>query len=110
MKLKKIPIITPGEVLLEEFLIPMGISQYRLAKDINVPPRRINEIIHGIRAISADTALRLGKYFKMSAKFWLNLQNNYDLEVASEKLKKKKLVIKSSKIKLTPLRKPVLTH
>lgn len=73
--------IHPGEVLLEEFLKPMDISQYRLAKDIGVDPRRVNEIVHGQRAISADTALRLGRYFGMSPQFWLNLQSHYDLEV-----------------------------
>ena len=67
----------------------MNITQYRLAKDISVPPRRINEIVHGKRAISVDTALRLGRYFKMSPKFWLNLQAHYDLEVQSDKLKDK---------------------
>ncbi len=72
--------IHPGEILLEEFLTPMQISQYRLAKEIQVDPRRINEIVHGKRAISADTALRLGTYFGMSAEFWLNLQSHYDLD------------------------------
>lgn len=85
-KAKKIAPIHPGEVLNEEFLKPMGISQYRLAKDISVPARRINEIVHGNRAITADTALRLGRYFKMSPEFWLNLQAIYDLEVEKEKL------------------------
>jgi addiction module HigA family antidote len=70
----------PGEILLEEFLRPMDISQYRLAKDINVDPRRINEIVHGQRAITADTAFRLGFYFGMTPEFWLNLQSHYDLE------------------------------
>ena len=73
--------IHPGEILLEEFLNPMDISQYRLSKDISVDPRRINEIVHGKRAISADTALRLGRYFGMSPQFWLNLQSHYDLEL-----------------------------
>ncbi len=86
---KKIEPIHPGVILKEEFLDAMNISQYRLAKDISVPPRRINEIVHGKRAISVDTALRLGKYFKMSPKFWLNLQAHYDLEVQSDKLKDK---------------------
>jgi addiction module HigA family antidote len=86
MKKRKIPPIHPGEILLEEFLDPMGISQYRLAKDIRVPARRINEIVHGKRAISADTALRLGHYFGMSPEFWINLQTRYDLEVGKEKL------------------------
>jgi addiction module HigA family antidote len=76
--------ITPGEVLEEEFLSPMGISQYRLAKEIHVSPRRINEIVKGKRAITADTALRLGKYFGTTAQFWINLQSSYDLECAAE--------------------------
>ena len=78
----------PGEILLEEFLKPLGISQYRLAKDIHVPARRINEIVHGKRAITADTALRLGKFFKTSPAFWLNLQTHYDLELHADKLEK----------------------
>jgi len=83
---KKIPPIHPGEILMEEFLKPFGISQYKLAKDINVPPRRINEIVHGKRSISADTALRLSRYFNLSERFWLNLQSRYDLEVEKDKL------------------------
>jgi len=86
MKNKDMSPIHPGKILLDEFLEPMGISQYRLAKDINVPPRRINEIIHGKRAISADTALRLGKFFNMTPQFWLNLQSRYDLEAAEDLL------------------------
>lgn len=86
---KKLEPIHPGEILLEEFLNPMEISQYRLAKDINVPPRRINEIVLGKRAITADTALRLSEYFDLSEKFWLNLQMKYNLEVAKDKLKEK---------------------
>jgi antitoxin HigA-1 len=78
--------IHPGEILVTEFLDPMGISQYRLAKDIGVTPRRINEIVHGRRAISADTALRLSHFFGMEAQFWLNLQSRYDMEVAREQL------------------------
>jgi len=78
--------IHPGEILLLEFLEPMGISQYRVAKDISVPPRRINEIVHGKRAISADTALRLSRYFGTSERFWLNLQTRFDLEVVKERL------------------------
>jgi addiction module HigA family antidote len=78
--------IHPGEVLLEEFLIPMGISQYRLAKDISVPARRINEIVHGTRAVTADTALRLGRCFGTSAQFWMNLQSHFDLEVQKDKI------------------------
>ena len=84
MKYKKLPPIHPGEILEEEFLKPMGISQYRLAKNISVPPRRINEIVHGKRSITADTALRLGKFFGISAQFWLNLQTRYDLEVTED--------------------------
>jgi addiction module HigA family antidote len=79
--------IHPGEILLEEFLEPMEISQYRLAKDIGVPPRRINEIVQGKRAISVDTALRLSRYFGLSERFWLNLQTRYDVEVEKDKLK-----------------------
>ena len=83
---EKLPPIHPGEILLEEFLEPMGISQYRLAKDISVPPRRINEIVLGKRAITPDTALRLSLYFGLSERFWLNLQTRYDLEVEKDKL------------------------
>jgi antitoxin HigA-1 len=84
MKNKQLPPIHPGEILMEEFLEPMGISQYRLAKDISVPPRRINEIVHGKRSITADTALRLGRFFGISPQFWLNLQTRYDLEVTED--------------------------
>ena len=84
--MKKMSPIHPGEILLEEFLNPMEISQYRLAKDISVPARRINEIVHGKRSVSADTALRLGKYFGMSPEFWLNLQSRFDLETESDNL------------------------
>ncbi|MEK7637274.1 MAG: HigA family addiction module antitoxin [Patescibacteria group bacterium] len=83
---KKMQPIHPGEILMEEFLEPFAISQYRLAKDVDVAPRRINEIIHGERAISADTALRLGKYFRTSPQFWLNLQSRFDLAVQEEEL------------------------
>ena len=83
---REYPPIHPGEILLEEFLKPMGISQYRLAKDIGVSPRRINEIVHGKRAISADTALRLARYFGVSERFWMNLQVRYDLEREKERL------------------------
>ena len=82
-----LPPIHPGEILLEEFLEPMDISQYRLAKDIGVPPRRINEIVKGKRGISADTALRLSRYFGTSERFWMNLQSRYDLEVEKDRLK-----------------------
>ena len=78
--------VHPGEVLLEEFLEPMEISQYRLAKDVSVPPRRINEIVHGKRSVTADTALRLARYFGTSDRFWLNLQTSYDLDVERDKL------------------------
>ncbi|MBP7898878.1 HigA family addiction module antidote protein [Candidatus Gracilibacteria bacterium] len=83
---KKINPIHPGEILLEEFLQPLKVSQYRLAIDINVPPRRINEIVHGKRGISANTALRLSKYFRNSAEFWLNLQVHYDLAIEQDAL------------------------
>ncbi|MBI4253358.1 HigA family addiction module antidote protein [Candidatus Uhrbacteria bacterium] len=83
---RKILSIHPGEILREEFLEPLEISQYRVAKDISVPPRRINEIVHGERAISADTALRLGRYFGTTAQFWLNLQTRYDLHRESSRL------------------------
>lgn len=83
---KKIKPIHPGEILMEDFLKPFELSQYRLSKDIGVPPRRINEIVHNIRSISADTALRLGKYFSVSPQFWLNLQSHYDLEIEKEEL------------------------
>ena len=86
MKNRKIPPIHPGEILLEEFLKPMSLSQYRLANDIKVPPRRINEIVHGKRRITADTALRLAHYFNMTPQFWINLQSHYDLEVESDKI------------------------
>lgn len=83
---KKLSPIHPGEILEEEFLKPMGISQYRLAKDISVSPRRINEIVQRKRSITADTALRLGKFFGISAQFWLNLQTRFDLEIAEDLL------------------------
>ena len=86
MPKRDFPPIHPGEILLSEFLQPLGISQYRLAKSIGVTPRRINEIVHGRRAITADTALRLGRYFGMEAQFWLNLQSHYDMEVALDTL------------------------
>jgi addiction module HigA family antidote len=86
MKSSELQNVHPGEVLLEEFLHPMGISQNRLARDIGVPPRRINEIVHGKRAVTADTALRLSRYFGTSAGFWMGLQADYDLEEARERL------------------------
>ena len=82
----KLPPVHPGEVLLEEFLKPLGISQYRLAKDISVPAPRINEIVHGQRAVSADTALRLARHLGTSDQFWMNLQARYDLEVQQDRL------------------------
>ena len=86
MKGKALEPIHPGEVLLEEFLQPLGLSQYRLAKGISVPPRRINEIVKGKRSITADTALRLGRFFGTTEAFWLNLQGHYDLEVEKDRL------------------------
>lgn len=86
MKTKKMAPIHPGEILIEEFLNPMAISQYKLAKDISVAPRRINEIVRGLRAVSADTALRLGRYFGISPQFWLNLQSHYDLAMAEDRI------------------------
>lgn len=86
MNNKKLSVIHPGEILLEEFLKPMKISQYRIAKDINVSARRINEIVHCKRSITADTALRLGRFFGISPRFWLNLQNRFDLEKTQDLL------------------------
>ncbi len=86
MRKKMLAPIHPGEILMEEFLKPLGISQYKLAKDIHVPARRINEIVHGKRSITADTALRFSRYFNLSERFWLNLQARYDLEVEKDKL------------------------
>jgi addiction module HigA family antidote len=83
---RKLAPVHPGEILMEEFLEPMGITQYRLSKDIGVPPRRINEIVHGKRAISPDTALRLGRFFGMTETFWSNLQAHYDLEIERDRL------------------------
>ena len=82
----KLPPIHPGEVLSEEFMNPMAITQYRLSKDIGVHPRRINQIVHGNRAVTADTALRLSRYFGTSERFWMNLQSRYDLEVEKDRL------------------------
>jgi antitoxin HigA-1 len=86
MSIKTMPPIHPGEILSEEFLKPLNLSQYRLAKDISVPARRINEIVHGKRAITANTALRLSRYFRLSERFWLNLQTRYDLEIEKDRL------------------------
>ena len=86
MAARKLAPIHPGEVLLEEFLEPLDLSQYRVAQDISVPPRRINEIVHGTRSITADTALRLARYFGTSDRFWLNLQTRYDLEMQRDLL------------------------
>ena len=96
----KLPPIHPGEILQEEFLAPLKISQYRLAKDTSVPPRRINEIVRGQRSISADTALRLARYFGTSERFWINLQARYDLETERVRLGKrleKEVVVRSAK-------------
>jgi antitoxin HigA-1 len=89
MAKKDLKPVHPGEVLLEEFLKPMSLSQNRLALDISVPPRRINEIVLGKRRITADTALRLGRYFSMSPQFWLGLQMDYDLDVTEDTLSKR---------------------
>lgn len=86
MEENRIPPVHPGEVLLEDFLEPLGISQYRLAKEMNVYPRKINEIVHGKRSITADTALRLGRFFGTTAELWMNLQALYDLEKARDML------------------------
>lgn len=86
MPRRKLPPIHPGEILLEEFLTPFGISQYRLAKEMSVPPRRINEIVRGTRSITANTALRLARYFGTSERFWLNLQARHDLELEKDRL------------------------
>ena len=86
MAAKKFPPIHPGEILLLEFLEPLGVSQYRLAKDIHVPARRINEIVKGKRAVTANTALRLARYFATSERFWLNLQSHYDLEAERDRV------------------------
>jgi antitoxin HigA-1 len=89
MAMRRLQPVHPGEILREEFLKPLGITQYRLAKDISVPPRRINEIVHGLRNITADTALRLARYFSTSERFWLNLQSRYDLESEKDRLGKR---------------------
>ncbi|CAA9354785.1 MAG: Antitoxin HigA [uncultured Gemmatimonadaceae bacterium] len=86
MPTPKLAPVHPGEVLLEDFLGPLGISQYRLARDISVPPRRINEIVHGTRSVTADTALRLARYLGTSERFWLNLQARFDLEEQRDRL------------------------
>ncbi|MGR3292688.1 MAG: HigA family addiction module antitoxin [Candidatus Scalindua sp.] len=86
MSKQKLPPIHPGEILMEEFLKPMGISQYKLAKDISVPARRVNEIVHGKRSVTPDTALRLSRFFGLSERFWINLQARYDLEMEKDRL------------------------
>jgi len=83
---QSIPNIHPGEILLEEFLLPMEISQNKLAREVNVPPRRINEIVHGKRSVTADTAIRLARYFSVSEKFWMGLQADFDLEEARKRI------------------------
>ena len=83
---KKLAPVHPGEILLEEFMKPLGLSQTRLGRDLGVSPRRINEIVHGKRSVTADTALRLSRYFGTSAEFWLGLQADYDLDMASDRL------------------------
>jgi len=103
---KELPPVHPGEVLMEEFLKPMGLSQNRLALDIGVPPRRINEIVLGKRSITADTALRLARYFGNSPQFWLGLQRDYDLDIAAEglgeRLKREVLVLAMVREKRVP--------
>ena len=92
--------IHPGEILMKEFIEPMGITQYRVAKDISVAPRRINEIVHGKRAITADTALRIARYFGYSERFWMNLQTSYDMDLQKDLLGdklEKEVVVRSSK-------------
>jgi len=84
MTSQKLPPVHPGEILLEEYLKPLGISQNKLGRDLNVPPQKINDIVRGQRAITVDTALRLARYFHTSPQFWLNLQSHYDLEIAQE--------------------------
>ena len=102
MKMKKAHApIHPGEILLEEFLKPYGVSQYELAEVIGVSPRRINEIVHGLRSITPDTALRMSRAFDVSDRFWLNLQNRYDIEVAQESLE-------STLAQISPL--PAVVH
>ena len=104
---RRIPPVHPGEVLLEEFLKPMGITQYRLARDIGVHPRRINEIVHGKRAITANTALRLSRYFGLSERFWLNLQARHDIEVEKDRLEgrlESEVKVRSSPHPLEPVR------
>ena len=86
--MKKLPPVHPGEVLLEDFMKPLGLSQYRVAKDLGVPPLRISQIVRGRRAVTADTALRLAKYFKTTPGIWVRLQGRYDLEVAESKIGK----------------------
>ena len=97
IKMKKMEPIHPGEILLEDFMKPLGLSQYRVAKDIGVPPRLINEIVHRKRAVTADTALRLARYFGTSARLWINLQADFDLETEEDrigsKLKKEVIVL-----------------
>ena len=87
MTTRRLAPVHPGEILLEDFLKPLGLTQYRVAKSLSVPARRINEIVHGTRAVSADTALRLARFFGTSERFWLNLQSGYDLEVERDRLK-----------------------
>jgi addiction module HigA family antidote len=103
MKQNKLSPVHPGEVLLEEFLKPLEISQYRLAKDISVPPRRVNEIVLQKRSVSADTALRLSRFFGTSAEFWLNLQSQFDLDVESDRLGGR---LESEVVKFTPKIRP----
>ena len=107
MAKNKLDPVHPGEILFEEFLKPMGLSQNRLANDIGVPPRRINEIVHGKRRVTADTALRLAKYFKMSPEFWLGLQMDYELDLEMDRLGDR-LIKKSANIQKR-IRKSVIS-
>jgi addiction module HigA family antidote len=86
MSVKRLAPVHPGEILWKDFLEPLGLTQYRLAKSLTVPPRRVNEIVHGKRAVTADTALRLARFFGTSERFWLNLQTSYDLEIERDRL------------------------
>ncbi len=106
--MKKLPPVHPGEVLLEDFMKPLGLSQYRVAKDIGVSPLRISQIVHGKRSITADTAMRLARYFGTSAAVWLRLQARYDLEVAetlmADRIKREVKVLKQPEANLQPTR------
>ena len=101
---ERLPPVHPGEVLLEDFMKPLGLSQYRLAQDLGVSPLRINQIVHGKRAVTADTALRLARYFGTSANVWMRLQARYDLEVAEVEIGKKVI----DEVKVRQVKEPVV--